>query len=162
MGDINIVSQITMRFEAQPVGSHIGYIYIYININIYIYMYTYLYIHIYIYGYMQPFDISVDLHPHHPQLQHRSPCHFPRRPRSGRLCRSWSRWTLEPAWKPRHWNQWVDLRENPWFPGNLQETIDFPMKIMGFSCIFPINQSIEQCSDSMVNFQQSKAPQDLK
>ena len=34
------------------------------------------------------------------------------------------------------WVQWVDLREH------LQETIDFPMKIMGFSCNFslkPIN-----------------------
>jgi hypothetical protein len=34
--------------------------------------------------------------------------------------------------------QWIGLR------GNLQETIDFPMMIMGFSGFnFPLNQSIE-------------------
>ena len=36
-----------------------------------------------------------------------------------------------------HQNQWIGLREN------LQETIDFPMKLPGVSgFIFPLNQSI--------------------
>ena len=33
--------------------------------------------------------------------------------------------------------QWIGLREN------LQEAIDFPMKIMGLSCKFPLIQSID-------------------
>jgi len=41
---------------------------------------------------------------------------------------------------------WIGLREH------LQETIDFHMKIMGLSVIFPLNQSI----DKMIRIYSSK------